>query len=88
MFAIKITTMTLPMIRERMGDEKFESSNLELFVDRSIDWFLITGYVNLSGVRSTEFALVPQYIFNKTFDHDPEKVHTDWVNIVRKENKK
>lgn len=47
------------------------------------NWYLISGYVDREG-RYFDFATLPQYILDRNFEYDADKIRTDWDQIVRK----
>lgn len=55
----------------------------DLYLNRGNDWYYIRGYVDSNG-RAGTWAAYPAHVFVKTFDFDPDKIKTDWDQIVRK----
>lgn len=85
MFAIQISTETAPKISQ---SDALSSTDKDMIAKlylapRRFAWYLITGYVDHhGGVR--DWAVLPEPTFVRHFDFEPEKIKTDWSQIVRK----
>lgn len=85
MFAILISEKNLPIIKEHQDEL---SPSLGHFYDKPylaslVDWYYIRGYVTEKGALES-WAAYPEEYFTRKFDYNPEKIKTDWDQIVRK----
>lgn len=85
MFAILISEDNLKKILESDSVPHENRTALEYFLRHREDWYIITGYVTRFGSFES-YAILPGYVFRPTFDYDPEKIKTEWNQIVRKES--
>lgn len=85
MFAILISEENMPDIADSGVFDKQPVSNVSLYLNRPRPWYFIRGYVTLRGTLD-EWAVLPAYMLEETFDYDPDKIKTDWTNLVRKES--
>lgn len=87
MFAIEITTENMPKIQECEALQKHNEDTLNAYLanyeKRGKRWYAIRGYVTRQG-RVQDFAILPAYVFENEFEYDPDKIKTDWDQIVRK----
>lgn len=83
MHAILISEDTLPKIDEvdKLNDRD-KASIRRYYVNRRVDYYFITGYVT-KYEKFIPWTILPALAFTQYFDHDPEKIKTDWVQIVR-----
>lgn len=83
MFAILISDETMPKIRqvEKLNDHDKESIQ-RYYCNRRVDYYFITGYVTRYE-KFIPWTVLPAVAFVPNFDHDPEKIKSDWVQIVR-----
>jgi len=63
--------------------ERKEEEGLGLYLRHPKDWYLIRGYVPSWGGEPWKFAVLPANTFDECFEHDAEKIRTDWDQIVR-----
>lgn len=81
MHAIEITRDNLPKITEAdVTDHYFNTCNI--MVHNAKRWYLVKGYVDHRG-KLVDWVVLPAYIIEKFFEHDPVKIKTDWDQIVR-----
>lgn len=80
MFAILISEETLPKIVETHGLTQAEIDWLPKCINK--DRYFVTGFVDLRG-QVWPWIFLPRYLL-KNFEHDEEKIKTDWDQIVRK----
>jgi len=85
MFAIEITDETLPkiMVHQAELDEVAACFVPECYVNKNIKWYYIRGYITERGALET-WAAYPESHFNKAFEHNSDKIKTDWDIVVRK----
>ena len=87
MFAIKITEDNMETITESGVFATKPKNFVAMFLSRSQrggDWALIRGYVPDRGAI-IDWAVLPKFVLDEFFDYDPDKIQTDWTNLVRKE---
>lgn len=85
MFAILITNQNMPKI---VQEELLPTSILraiQIYLAKRERWYLIRGYVTLWG-NLEPWALLPAWILERRYDIDPDKIKTEWSQIVRKES--
>lgn len=84
MFAILISNETMPKINEvEVLSDSFKTVLGSLYCNKRIDWYLITGFVTERG-GIMPWNILPAFVFIPKFEHDEEKIKTDWDIIVRK----
>lgn len=83
MFAIELTSLTLPEIYLLDIFTNVDKVELEIYVRSARPWYFVRGYVNSSGALEP-WAVFPEDILRRSYDYDPDKIHTDWDQIVRK----
>lgn len=81
MFAIKLTEDNFPkiLLTPTLSIAKAQAIS-ELYFHRN--YIFVAGYVDHFG-RVTGWDIIPEFVFKKFFDYDPEKIKTDWDQIVR-----
>ena len=81
MFAILIAEETLPKII----CDGFDTNrhNLNHFIRHHRNWYFIRGYVSGTG-RILDWVIFPEVTLSDAFEYDPERIQTDWDQIVRK----
>lgn len=57
--------------------------DLDLFIRHRADWYYVRGWVNHRG-QVQDFAVIPRFILTKYYEHDPDKIRTNWDQIVPK----
>ena len=85
MFAIVVSDETMPKIRQSSQLTDKDKSAVEQYClnrPRS-KYYVITGYVTRRGMVMN-WTFLPHHLFEKNFEFDPEKIKTDWDQIVRK----
>lgn len=82
MFAILFSEENLGKILEH--NETVDSAPVypDVYLNHKNDWYYIRGYVTNRG-KVVDYAVIPEYLFVKVFDYNPEKIKTDWDIIVR-----
>jgi hypothetical protein len=85
MFAILIAHDNMPKIEEHLNDENptIPWMITELNANSNRDWYFVTGYVKRSG-EFINWTILPAYVVENNFEYDPDKINTDWDQIVRK----
>lgn len=83
MFAIQITEENMPEILNSLPQIREENVMLDMYARHTRDWFIIRGFVPHIG-SMTDWAILPAYILKLKYEYDPNKIKTDWDQIVRK----
>ena len=86
MFAIEITEENLPQILQTPGLTIADAQLMaDAFIAHNNDHvrYFIKGYTDRKN-RLVPWTTLPEFIFVKNFDFDPEKIKTDWDIVVRK----
>lgn len=82
MFAILIKSENVPKIRESgLSDDLLVAMVIALTSRKN--WYAVTGYIKRNGefIGST---VLPAFVIEEHFEYDPDKIKTDWDQIVRK----
>jgi hypothetical protein len=80
-FAIEFNEVTLPKILQIHGMTVKEAQGLtDVFLKK--DYVIVSGYYN-DRTPLSDWEILPKYVFTETFDFNPEKIKTDWDQIVR-----
>lgn len=82
MFAMHINSDTIGKL---MDSDISSHLKTALIITRSStkSWYFVRGYV-LRGGPYVGDTILPAYVVEQLFEHDPNKIKTDWDQIVRK----
>lgn len=83
MFAILLTRENEEKILQSGVIHDADLATLEVYLRNLHEWYLVRGYVDDRG-RLMDWTVLPAYRFTKNFEHNPDKIQTDWDMIVRK----
>lgn len=83
MFILKITEENMDKIMEILPDH-YVGVIRRLYIDRTIPWYFIRGYISASG-RTHLYNILPVYVADQVLHYDTEKANTDWDICTRKE---
>lgn len=83
MFALLINSDNLEKISQVYDISEKDMAEIRIFTISSLKWYLVRGYVSLRG-EPQDWVILPEYIIHNKYEYDPEKIDTDWDQIVRK----
>lgn len=83
MHAILITEKNMPTILDRLPLGVPEQLAITFYLNHNVEWYLITGYYTRRGVYD-DWAIIPASVLKQTYEHDADKIKTDWDQIIRK----
>lgn len=83
MFAILISEENMPKIQEVLDTSVRPLHTVDMYIRHPADWYFIQGYIPYIGAPEP-LAILPGYVFETNFEYDPDKIKTDWDQIVRK----
>ena len=82
MFAILVTPENMPKIAERDAPPSYMTA-CAMVQHKPKRWYLVTGFVMESTGALIDWTLLPAYIIEQYYQHDPNVIKTDWDQIVR-----
>lgn len=84
MHAIAFNEANLPKILKTYGITVEEVQGLSnVFMHR--DYVFMTGVVFSDNAPYRDWAILPMFAFAKNYEFDPDKIQTDWDQIVPKQ---
>jgi hypothetical protein len=83
MFAILISNENMPKILESVTPTTDHHPDFQIFLNSEKTWYLVTGWVGTRG-DVIDWTIMPAYMLEEKFEYDPNKIKTDWDQIVRK----
>lgn len=82
MFAIKINSETLDIIKDSLDEDSEYKDTIEYFARMENRWYFLRGYTAPRGAFYPEMVM-PGFIIETQFEYDPQKIDHDWDQIVR-----
>lgn len=85
MHAIQITEENMAKIVESNGLTEKDKASIGRYYARNQrhTWYFIRGYVTQRG-KHIDWCVLPAANFEHGFEFSPEKIRTDWDQVVRK----
>lgn len=80
MFAILISEQNMDKILERVTPTPERHPDFNFYLKRERKYYVITGYVTEMG-RVIDWVVLPDFLL-KHYEHDKNKIETDWDQIV------
>lgn len=83
MDAVEINENTIDMIEEFVQNTNDKVRSVRMFVNRRKTYYYIRGYYIRPPYGSwPQSNILPDHLFHKEFDYDPEVIKTNWTTIV------
>lgn len=83
MFAILIADENVELLSEFQIEHDIPVDHVLSYLICKSEWFLVRGWQSPRGGLKV-WTCLPGYIIRENYEFDPEKIKTEWDQIVRK----
>lgn len=83
MFAILISEENVSKIDQVEFLTDKDKTAVRQYLRSKFCWYFVRGYIGVRG-ELHDWTVIPHYLLRQSFEYDPDKIITDWDQIVRK----